>query len=127
MKRSALASARDGAYIIAGLIVLGLSAVLQMSSNLTPFLSNYPLLLYGMGSAGIVALMVVGGWAIVYGMAHQRASYYALGVGYISLSLLIYFNSTAFALQLALAGLTIGGSLLSLGCSRIYFHLTARS
>ncbi|MEI6477831.1 MAG: hypothetical protein WCO52_02490 [bacterium] len=101
--------------LLIGASIIVLSLIAQWTTTFTPFLSQYPFLLQAMGSIGLFAVAVC---TVLYGVlnAYLKRGVYRLllWLGAIEL-VLILLTPLGTALQLTLAGLTIGGSLIVLG------------
>ena len=108
---------------VAGIVVLLLTATLQLSSVFTPLLARNPSLIEAVGSLGLILLSVASAFCLLTGISYRSWRYYVAGALFLIICLLIYYNPWATAFQLAFAGLTIGGSLLSLGCYTFYHQL----
>ena len=108
-------------YFGSGILTLVTALIAQTTSRFTPFLSNYPAALEIVASAGFYTLIAATLLYIFLFMRLRRTLYAAFVGLMISSLLLIRFTILGEAFQLSLAGLTIGGSLIILGCIQSKF------
>ena len=107
--------------ILAGALILWLGFVTQLSSMFTPYLATKPLLLYSLGSGGILLLLIASIITLLISLNSRRKSKVAYGLTafYVIWATIAEFNSLVHALQLVIAGTLVGGSLLVLGGFRL--------
>ncbi|MBU6388899.1 hypothetical protein KGQ71_00085 [Patescibacteria group bacterium] len=104
------------AFIVGGAGVIALGLIAQVSSVLTPELARYPLLVTLFGSLGgdlLFLSAVLFGWLSL----RKRRRVYTVIAGVSLLGwLIVELTLWGTVFQLSLAGLTVGGSMILLGC-----------